>query len=238
MSVCGRPAHVVADHQIEQAVAVVVDPQGRRAEARAVAEPGLVGDVDESSVTRVAEQPALADAGDREILAAVVVEVAGGRAHRVDLHVQAGLRRDVLEGSAAGVAEQAQRARLRRRARLEADAAHEQHVLTAVAVGVEHGHARAQRLGQVLAPGRAGGVLEPDAGRVADVHQLKPRRLCREGRHQRRRSRRRPCEAARERRVTAGSPGLSAPRSARARPPCARRASPSGWSDGPPPCWR
>ena len=111
MSVGRGPAHVVANHQIEQAVAVVVDPQGRRAEARAIAEPGLVGDVDEASVTRVAEQPALSDAGDREILAAVVVEVAGGRAHRVDLQVQARFRRDVLEGAAAAVAEQPRRAR-------------------------------------------------------------------------------------------------------------------------------
>ena len=50
----GGPADVVADHQIEQAVAVVVDPQGRGAEPGALAQARPVGDVDESSVAGVA----------------------------------------------------------------------------------------------------------------------------------------------------------------------------------------
>ena len=44
----GRPADVVADEQVEPAVAVVVEPERRRAEALAVAEARLRGDVDEA----------------------------------------------------------------------------------------------------------------------------------------------------------------------------------------------
>ena len=160
-----RPPDVVADQQIEQAVAVVVDPRRRGAEAGAAAEPGALGHVGEPAVAAVPEQAALADAGDDDVLVAVVVEVGGGRAHGVHRDAQSGLGRDVLEAGGAGIAEQPQRRVRARRVVGEAGAAQQQDVLAPVAVGVEDRGAGPERLGQILAARRARRVLEAQAAR-------------------------------------------------------------------------
>ena len=145
-----RPLHVVADEEIEQAVAVEVEPQRRRAERRAAAEAARLRDVDERALAGIAEQPVLADAGDEEVGKAVVVEVADGDAHPVHLHVEAGGARDVGERAVAVVAIQ----RERRPLPLVPGPVHavdEQDVLPAVGVVVEERAAGAERLGQQLA---------------------------------------------------------------------------------------
>ena len=108
--VLGRPLDVVADEQIEQAVAIEVEPQRRRAERRSrPPRPLALRDVDERALAGIAEQPVLADAGDEEIGKAVVVAVADGDAHPVHLDVEAGGARHVGERAVAVVAVEAQR---------------------------------------------------------------------------------------------------------------------------------
>ena len=108
--VLGRPLHVVADEQIEQAVAIEVEPERRRAECLAPAEAARLGDVDECALAGVAEQTVLADAGDEDVGKAVVVVVADGDAHAVHLDVEAGAAGDIGERAVAIVAIELQRA--------------------------------------------------------------------------------------------------------------------------------
>ena len=54
--VFGRPLHVVADEQIEQSVAIVVEPERGGAEAVAPAQAGCVGHIDECALAGVPEQ--------------------------------------------------------------------------------------------------------------------------------------------------------------------------------------
>ena len=63
--VLGRPLDVVADEQIEQAVAVEVEPQRGRAEGRPSGQAARARHVDERALAGIAEQPVLPDAGDR-----------------------------------------------------------------------------------------------------------------------------------------------------------------------------
>ena len=102
-SVSRRPLHVVANEEIEQAVAIVVEPEGGRAEALAFAEPGGVGHIHECSFAGVAEKAILSDAGDENVGKSVVVVVADGHAHAVHFDVEPGARRDVGEGTIAVV---------------------------------------------------------------------------------------------------------------------------------------
>src|SRR5439155_175009 len=65
--VLGGPANIIADEKIEQAVAVVIKPQGRCAEALMSEEAAGTRGVHESPFTGVAEETALTDAGDENI---------------------------------------------------------------------------------------------------------------------------------------------------------------------------
>ena len=139
--VLGRPLHVVADEQIEQAVAIEVQPHRRRAEGHASVQTAGFRRVHERALAGVAEQPVLADAGDKHVGEAVVVEVADGDAHAVQLDVEACGARDVGERAVPVVAIEAQRRSLL----LVAGPVHavdEQDVLPAVGVVVEERAAR------------------------------------------------------------------------------------------------
>ena len=98
------PAHVVADEEIEIAVAVVVEPGGARAPLiRAPLHTGRTRHVDEAPAD-VSEETIGADGGHEEIDPAVVVVVGGGDAHSVEVHRQAGGPGHVREVPAAVVA--------------------------------------------------------------------------------------------------------------------------------------
>ena len=145
--------------------------------------PGLVGDVDEASVAGVAEQPALADGGDARSCAAVVVEVAGGRAHRIDLHVQAGLRRRrprTCRGRRCGTAAARSPAPVRRLAGAVVPAG----LMPLMNSTSWRPSPSASNTvtpdpsvsGRYLRPGGAGGVLEAQPRGAVDVDELEARR--------------------------------------------------------------
>ena len=81
--VLGGPFYVIANEEIEQAVAIVIEPEGGGAEGLAAGEACCFGDFDEGAFGVVAEQAALADAGDENVGEAVVIVIADGYAHAV-----------------------------------------------------------------------------------------------------------------------------------------------------------
>ena len=109
----GRPLHVVADEQIEQAIAIVIEPQRGCAQAAAAAQPGLVRDVDERAFAGVLKEPVLPDAGDQNIGETVVVVIRHGHAQAVHLDCEPGAPRHIRERAVAIVAVERERRRPR-----------------------------------------------------------------------------------------------------------------------------
>src|SRR5438876_11170037 len=83
--VLGGPANIIADEKIEQAVAVVIKPQGRCAEGLMSEEAAGTRGVHESRFTGVAEETSLTDAGVEIIGEIVVVVIADGHGYSVEL---------------------------------------------------------------------------------------------------------------------------------------------------------
>src|SRR5579863_8490678 len=77
----GRPLYVVCNQQVQASVAVVIQPGRTRAEFIVAPESRLLGDVGKRSVAIVAEKVALAEGGDENVVAAIVVVVADRHAH-------------------------------------------------------------------------------------------------------------------------------------------------------------
>ena len=172
--VLGRPLDVVADQQIQQAVAIEIEPERRGAEGAAAAQAGLFGDVDEVAAPGVLKQAVLADGGDQNIGEAVVVVVGDGHAHAVHFDRQAGWRVTSREGAVAVVAVELQGAALA----LVAGPIHavdQQNVQPAVAVVIQKGAAGAHGFGQILRAESAAVVAEVDAGGGGDVGQAEAR---------------------------------------------------------------
>ena len=142
---------VMADVQVEVAVAVEVGP-GRRCRPVAIAaQAGLRGHVLERSVAPVAEQGVRPPPRDEQVGMAVVVVVADGDAVAVASResVQPGTLGDILERPVAAVAEQAVAA-WRMLGGRERPALDGIDVEPAVAVVVEQAHAPAHRLREPL----------------------------------------------------------------------------------------
>src|SRR5262249_48956950 len=99
-----RPFDVVADEQVEKAVAIEIQPHGRGAEAGLPAKAGLVRNVDEVSFAGVLKELVLADRSDQDVRETVVVVIADGDAETVKLDREAGLLGDVGESAVAIVA--------------------------------------------------------------------------------------------------------------------------------------
>ncbi len=107
-----RPAHVVADEEVEVAVAVVVEERARRRPLLLVAaDAGRRGDVGEARAgVLVAQQLVGADRGDEQVDVAVVVVVAGGDARAVEREIDARLAAHVAEAARAVVLVERERA--------------------------------------------------------------------------------------------------------------------------------
>ncbi len=180
-----RPLDVVADEEVEEAVAVVVEPNGRRAEALTLAETRGIGDIDERPFAGVAEESVLADSGDENVGKAVVVVVANGNSHAVEFDIEAGARGYISECAVAVVVVKTERGAgfLVTGPVRTVD---QEDVLPAVTIVVEKGASRAESFRQELATESAAIVLKMDTGLAGDVGEAKPeciavRRLCREG---------------------------------------------------------
>ena len=99
-----RPANVVADEEVEVAVAVVVEERGPGAPGIGVAgDANGLGDVDESS-TNVAHHAIPTERGDIGINVSVAVVIADRNPHAVQGQIETGRRGNVLERPFAEVA--------------------------------------------------------------------------------------------------------------------------------------
>ena len=101
--VFGCPLHVIGDEHVEVAVLVVVKPGGAGSESR-VADAGVFRGIGESTLAFIPEKPVTFEGCDIEVLAAVVVIVAGGNAHAVHFDVQPSFGGDVGKSSVLIVA--------------------------------------------------------------------------------------------------------------------------------------
>ena len=176
------PLQIAGHEQIEAAVVVVVEEPG--AGAPSVSRDPCTGrDVGERAVSLVAIEPVAAIAGDVEIREAVVVVVADRRAHPIDAvggAAETGFLCLVHEGAVALLPVQAvPESRLRfvgslsRRLRIvNPRPVREEQIQAAVVVDVEHGHAAAHGLEQVLVRGGGMLVLKVDRGGPGDVGEL------------------------------------------------------------------
>jgi hypothetical protein len=165
-----RPLHIVADKKIEQAVAVVIEPERRCAECHALAQTAGIGHVDKSALAGIVEEPVLSHAGDENVREAVIVIISDGHAHTVHFNIQAGVRGDVGEGAISVVAIETQRGVQL----LVAGPIHsidQKNILPAVAVVVEKGAARTHSFGQKLPTEGAAVVLELNAGAGGYIHK-------------------------------------------------------------------
>ena len=187
-----READVVADEEVQPAVAVHVEEGGRRAEA-AVARAGRGRHVRERAVAGVAQQLVLAEVRHVEVDVAVVVDVPGRDAHAVAGRDDPGRVGHVREAQRAllaqEVAEEPVAGRVVRRRRTQGGrrvavaqhvALHEVGVQVAVTVRVEEGASRSERLAEVELAGHPVEVheVEPDV----DVDALEHGRVVRRGR--------------------------------------------------------
>ena len=159
---------IVADIQIEQAVAIDVAPGGAGGPVR-MDETRLGGGIDEASATLavfhvVIERDPLVG-GDEEVVEAVVVVIADGAAHAVTGVGQARFFGDIGERAVAIVAiEFVRRERAGVLAGAQRDVLHEEKVGEAVAVVIDPGDAAAHRFHDVLDVGGAVEMDEVDAG--------------------------------------------------------------------------
>ena len=61
------PLHIVADEQIEQSVAVVVEPKGRSTESFALAQACGNRDINKGSFARIAKETILSNTSDKNV---------------------------------------------------------------------------------------------------------------------------------------------------------------------------
>src|SRR5947209_3427035 len=85
------PLHIVGDHEIEFAVAIVIDPGGAGRKLVRSPESRGLGDVGESAVAIVVEEMVLADGGNENVVEAVVVIIADGDAQSEEGNAEARL---------------------------------------------------------------------------------------------------------------------------------------------------
>ena len=99
--------HVVRDHQVELAVAIVIDERTTCAPLLAgTGHAGLFGDFRKMPVAQVMKQPPFAVAGDEDIVVTIVVVVADARTLAPAGGDQASLRGDVGKGAIVIVMEE------------------------------------------------------------------------------------------------------------------------------------
>ena len=200
-----RPAHVVADQEIEVAVSVGVEEGAAAAPLGGSAgDAGGSGHVLEAAARRVPEQPVRPHRGDEQIGPAVVVHVADRDARAVEARRQTERRGAIREAPGAvvlvqrhrrtgpsggarrtGVPQGVHNAPFRR--------VHEQQVLVAVVVEVEERRAGAHRLRQQRLALGAVDVDEVDAGLRGHVGEGDRRNLGRLRHRTRRGDRDLPC---------------------------------------------
>ena len=93
----GRPLDVIANHEIQVAVFVIIHPGGAGAESFRGLQSRFLRHVGEGAVAIVVKQMILPVGSDEQVVIAVVIVIADGHAHAIELDVQTGFSRRVGE---------------------------------------------------------------------------------------------------------------------------------------------
>ena len=158
-----RPGQIIADVQIQIAIAVVIEESGARSPTRVV-NTGHVREIDEMAGALVSQQNVPPDAGDVQIDIAIVVVIARGHPHAVAADIGAAAGGNVLERAVAAIAEQLTGGRREISLRFQMTAGlHQKEVQIAVVVHVEQRRAAAHDLRHEIALAMSGLVHEVHA---------------------------------------------------------------------------
>src|SRR5580698_1481204 len=106
-----RPLHIVRNHEIKFAVAIVIHPSRAGGELVRPPKPGRLSDVSKSSVAIVVEKMALADRSYENVVESVVVVIADGDAESEERNAEPGLTGHVGESAVMIIVVELQRAR-------------------------------------------------------------------------------------------------------------------------------
>jgi hypothetical protein len=156
---------VIDHHQVQPAVAVVIDETSRGTPEQRI-QARLLGNVGKRAVAVVQEQPRPAELGDEHVGPPVVVDVADGHAHAVAGDVQAGTRADVGEPAIRCLPEQPVG-----RTRIGAAVLNQIDIQAPVVVEIEEGTARTDDLRHEIATHGAGVMDEVQSGFRGDVNE-------------------------------------------------------------------
>ena len=168
--VLGRPAHIIANEKVQQSIPIIIKPQSGSAEALTPEQATRARGVHESTSAGVAKKSALPHASDENVGETIIIVIADGHAHAVDLDVEAGASRHVRKRAVAVVPVEPQRGSLALVSG-PVHAVHQQDVLPAIAVIIKERAARAQSLRQQLAAIGAAVVPKLDSRSVRHVGQ-------------------------------------------------------------------
>src|SRR5262249_45658243 len=169
-----RPFHVVADKEIEEAIAIEIKPEGGGTERAASAQPGRSRYIDEGALPGISQQAILPHAGNKNVGESIIIVVADGDAHAVHFQVEPGAACDISKSAVAVVAIEAQRGSLA----LVAWPVHsvdQQDVLPAVGIVIQESTAGAECFGQKLSAVGAAVMGKAKAGGVGNLCQAEPR---------------------------------------------------------------
>ncbi len=164
-----RPLHIIRDHQIELAVAIVVHPGSAGGKLVRPPQSRGFGYVCKGTVAVVVKQVALADGSDEDVIVAVVVIVADGDPQTVHRHRQPGLVSNIAKCSVVIVVEELQSGRARLRVSRPVLTIHQEDVGPAVVVVVDERAPRTHGFGKVLLSKGAVVVREMDTGTSSDI---------------------------------------------------------------------
>ena len=170
-----RPAHIIANKQIQQPVAIEIEPQRRRAECAPPPQPRMLRNIHKRATPRIAKQPVLPYRSDIDIRKAVVIVIGHGNAQPIHLHGQPRALRHIRERPVTIIAIQLQRAPLPLMPRPVAPV-HEQNIEPAVVIVIEKRAPGPHRLRQIFRPISAAVMTKPNPGRTSHVRQTKPKR--------------------------------------------------------------
>ena len=99
--VFGRPVHVIANEEIEMAIAVVIKPKSGSAKRLSPSQPALFRYILKGAFASIPKKTILPNAGDEDVRKAIVVVVADSDTHPVEFELQARSSSDVGESSIA-----------------------------------------------------------------------------------------------------------------------------------------
>jgi hypothetical protein len=167
----GVPVHIMADDQVQEAIAVVVE-EDCCAVPCALLEADLLRGLTEGAIAIILEKQRLQIACHQHILIAIVVIVGGGEAHAIERHVEASRRGHIGERAVSEVAIQLHGGLGALSFPRPAPPIDQQDIDQAVAIVIEKPAAGAHRFRVPLLPGGPGLVSKDDAGRGGHIGKM------------------------------------------------------------------